>query len=99
MVSIRSWAGPTGQPGLHVAESCAASTGATEPTNPAECVGAAAGGVAVVTGRVVAGVGGGAAVDGVVDGVDGTTTAVTWEWVWRVAIRDVLEHAASSPLQ
>ena len=32
-------------------------------------------------------------------GVDGTGTAVTWEWVWRVMIRGVLEHAASSPLQ
>src|ERR1700722_1580854 len=97
MVSNRSCAGPTGQPGLHVADTCDALTAATEPTNPAESVAGSAAGVSAVVGDAVTA---GAVEGGVVIG--GTVvvrpgTAVTWEWVWRVAIRAVLEQAVSSP--
>ncbi|HVA04162.1 MAG TPA: L,D-transpeptidase family protein [Acidimicrobiales bacterium] len=75
-----------------------------EPTNPVELDGAAAGWGPEVGGAttvvVVEGVVEGAVkaeVEGEVD--EGIGSPLTWEWVWEVAIRAVLEHAARSPLQ
>jgi L,D-peptidoglycan transpeptidase YkuD (ErfK/YbiS/YcfS/YnhG family) len=83
---MRSWAGPTGQPGLQVPDSCAALTVATVPTKGAELAGAGA--VEVV---------GGAA--RVVVGTDVEVPGPTRAWVGTegLAIRAVLEHAANRP--
>ncbi len=98
-MSSRNCAGPTGQPGLHVAEICVASTAATEPTNPEEFVGAAPGWGSGVVGDAAVVVGEGLVDDDALGEVDGTGTPVTWDSVWVVVIRGVLEHAARSPLQ
>ena len=85
MVSSRSWAGPTGQPGLHVADTCGGVDGGHRTHESTRRRAGAAAGVAaaVVGGAGAAGARrarrGGAAV--AVD--EGPGTAVTWEWVWR----------------
>jgi hypothetical protein len=52
---MRSWDGPTGQPGLHVPETSDGLTVATVPTNEEEFVGLAVVGVPVVVGEAAPG--------------------------------------------
>src|ERR1700686_3484994 len=103
MVRIRSSAGPTGQPGLHVPDTSAALTVVTVPTNAGGGEAVASGWASVVvTGVPVAALAAGGAVGGVVGGtvelgielVPGTFAGAC---VWPAAIRGVLEHAASNP--
>src|ERR1700691_1655459 len=94
MVSMRSWAGPTGQPGLQVPDTCAALTVATVPTKCAELDGPGAVEVVGSGARVVVG-----DAARLVGGVGVEVPGSAWARVGRegVAIRAVLEHAANRP--